>query len=643
MPARVVIVAAAWLAAFGGGFRGAWAQVVDVPPYAVDTGLASSGPAVAVGTDGVVTFLWSEEITSNSRGAFVRQFHVDGTPLGPKQRVDDTGRAAQVALAADPEGGYVASWIHLLPTGPITAYGRRLNASGQPVGDGFLVGSATTAPAAVAAVSTGAVFFWSGLGEQFLRLFDRQGAPRGDRVSVGPSFIYSDIAAHPAGFVVAWWGFALGDNFARLYDANGAPLGDRFVVGNVVPSAVAVDGTGDFVIAGIGDGNSAQPNAIAYRRFDATGAPLGAEVVVVPGGPRDYPDLDVGMDVQGNVLVAWTPYNLDTGFGRPQARAYGIDDAPLGPTFELDTTHADGVSVARALDGRFVSAWHAGIDWANVVSLCTPGVAVCGDGTLHPQCEQCDDGVGNSDVAPDACRTDCTLPRCGDGVVDGGEECDDGNQESCDGCSRHCAIEPGLACGDGIANPACGQYCDDGNAIAGDGCDPSCALERIPGGGAAAGDCFVEWQVNNPANEPRYDKNGAINRLQRCVDGDPRCDFDGGVADSCTFLVRVCANNTDVPACRPGSRLFSWELRTPSAAKAASDPALAAIRGAFAAAVPGTIVGPSATNLCSGDVAVTVPLKSGRRENKLKLGDRAVLYDGAHDHDNLTLVCSPAP
>ena len=25
------------------------------------------------------------------------------------------------------------------------------------------------------------------------------------------------------------------------------------------------------------------------------------------------------------------------------------------------------------------------------------------------------------------CRKDCTIPRCGDGIVDGGEVCDDGN------------------------------------------------------------------------------------------------------------------------------------------------------------------------------------------------------------------------
>ena len=46
--------------------------------------------------------------------------------------------------------------------------------------------------------------------------------------------------------------------------------------------------------------------------------------------------------------------------------------------------------------------------------------------------------VTNSDTIPDACRRDCTAARCGDGVVDTGETCDDGNTADGDGCAADC-------------------------------------------------------------------------------------------------------------------------------------------------------------------------------------------------------------
>ncbi len=36
------------------------------------------------------------------------------------------------------------------------------------------------------------------------------------------------------------------------------------------------------------------------------------------------------------------------------------------------------------------------------------------------------------------CRFNCTIPRCGDGILDGGEVCDDGNTTAGDGCSATC-------------------------------------------------------------------------------------------------------------------------------------------------------------------------------------------------------------
>lgn len=77
------------------------------------------------------------------------------------------------------------------------------------------------------------------------------------------------------------------------------------------------------------------------------------------------------------------------------------------------------------------------------VELCDPSMPGCSQFGSFPRCcgdgeiqgsEQCDLGAGNSDAPNAECRTDCTLARCGDGVVDAGEQCDDGNSLPGDGC-----------------------------------------------------------------------------------------------------------------------------------------------------------------------------------------------------------------
>ncbi len=71
---------------------------------------------------------------------------------------------------------------------------------------------------------------------------------------------------------------------------------------------------------------------------------------------------------------------------------------------------------------------------------CTPPPPECGDGEVNQASEQCDDG--NKVDEGDDCRNNCTLPYCGDGYIDTGETCDDGNNENGDGCSAVCDEEP---------------------------------------------------------------------------------------------------------------------------------------------------------------------------------------------------------
>ena len=69
------------------------------------------------------------------------------------------------------------------------------------------------------------------------------------------------------------------------------------------------------------------------------------------------------------------------------------------------------------------------------------------------------DGLAHSDVYVQFKFDVVATPTCGDGNLDGGEECDDGNNTNGDSCASDCTIEP--FCGDGALDY--GEQCDDGN------------------------------------------------------------------------------------------------------------------------------------------------------------------------------------
>ena len=79
----------------------------------------------------------------------------------------------------------------------------------------------------------------------------------------------------------------------------------------------------------------------------------------------------------------------------------------------------------------------------------TVSISVCGNGIVEPPLEVCDDGTNNGQYATSTASRNC-MPGCqafagycGDGVLQQvyGEQCDDANNTSGDGCSSSCQIE----------------------------------------------------------------------------------------------------------------------------------------------------------------------------------------------------------
>jgi cysteine-rich repeat protein len=150
----------------------------------------------------------------------------------------------------------------------------------------------------------------------------------------------------------------------------------------------------------------------------------------------------------------WTPVSLPEGTTGPTG--------PTGPTGARGPTGATGATGLSSLirvtpEAAGANCAEGGVrietgidddrsemldaseidDTAYVCDGATP--AVCGDGRVDPG-EQCDNGP--SDTA--TCDSDCSIPACGDAHLNvaAGEQCEDGNITSGDGCSLLCRIEP---------------------------------------------------------------------------------------------------------------------------------------------------------------------------------------------------------
>jgi len=136
-----------------------------------------------------------------------------------------------------------------------------------------------------------------------------------------------------------------------------------------------------------------------------------------------------------------------------------------------------------------------------------------------------------------------TLLTCGDGLVDPGEQCDDGNRVSGDGCSASCTVEPCRTCSGqpSVCRPAAdGTSCSDGVFCNGaDQCSAgSCTVHAgspCPGPDGD-GDCAESCDEAAGACTAA-DPDGSA-----CNDGDACTQGDACVAGVCAGTTITCMN-----------------------------------------------------------------------------------------------------
>jgi cysteine-rich repeat protein len=144
----------------------------------------------------------------------------------------------------------------------------------------------------------------------------------------------------------------------------------------------------------------------------------------------------------------------------------------------------------------------------------TTTVGSCGDGMLD-EGEECDDGNEvDEDGCPSGAVGGCKAAVCGDGVVWAGQEACDGGE----GCTESCE-EKGV-CGNGKVEA--GEGCDDGNVVDEDGCPSGAGACKALAG---CGDGYV-WSGQEACDDGNEEDGdgcpsgaGACQALAACGDG----------------------------------------------------------------------------------------------------------------------------
>lgn len=210
------------------------------------------------------------------------------------------------------------------------------------------------------------------------------------------------------------------------------------------------------------------------------------------------PDVSVFLASGANALnnISWeygasvsdfAYYRVEWSLGGCPARGTGTLLTQINNSAQLTTQHT-GITNGTTYHYRLSVYDTSGNASAGLCASAAPVAAVigaCGDGVVDAG-EQCDDG---NSINTDACLNSCVSATCGDGIVRSGvEQCDtneldgascvsrgfDGGALTCGACvfnTAACTNAP-VSCGNGIVNP--GETCDDGNNNQNDSCTNLC-------------------------------------------------------------------------------------------------------------------------------------------------------------------------
>lgn len=375
----VVVALSLFSSQLGCPFTVSEAQLLgtEMQVNATETG-DQRGPSVGGGTDAGFVVVWStSDLDGSGYGVFGRRVDRSGVPRRGDFQINTRtiGDQTDPVVAVDADGDFIVVWQSYDPsTLRWQVFGRRFDRDGAPRGDEFEVGSREPNRRmwpSIATRDTGEfVVVWQqpdgGAEGIFGRRFDADGTAIGNDFRVNSSIegnqVEPEIAMDGSGnFVVAWTSNAEGryDVFARRFDADGRPIEAGFRVNTNTLEyqfgpAIDMDRSGSFVVAWhSSDGQDGSSYGVFGQRFEADGAPAGSEFRVNSYTPGVQANPEVTIGPAGDFVVIWDSEGQDGSQLGVFAQRYDRDGQPLGEEFRVNRSiSGDQYGPASAGDGR---------------------------------------------------------------------------------------------------------------------------------------------------------------------------------------------------------------------------------------------------------------------------------------------------
>lgn len=349
-----------------------------------------NAPAIAAVGTGFLVVWDSDGQDGASRGVYAQHHDADAVRIGGEFRVNIHTPYAQgvAAVTGDSTGTFVVTWTSyqqetgfgafagiFARRGTSSATGSELGVNTYTTGDQKLVAAAADANGEVAIV-------WASQGQDgddygiYTQRFDASGAAIGGEQRVN-SFTTDNqwvpaVAAVGSGeFVVVWSSYlngqfdpAVDEIVARRVDATGAPVGpeivvNQFTTGRQWDASVAADAAGNFVVAWESASGDGSGYGVFARHFDATGTPTGDQFQVGRFSIGEQRDPAVASDGDGFIVTWASQHTFPTGIF---ARRIGPDGVPGGTELRVSTAAVGGQAkpaIAPLGNDRFAVVWES--------------------------------------------------------------------------------------------------------------------------------------------------------------------------------------------------------------------------------------------------------------------------------------------